>query len=434
LSPVQVQAILDLRLQKLTGLEHEKLLGEYQERLLEIAEYLNILANPDVLIAVIRSELEQVVADYGDERRSEIVASQLDLNHEDLIPEEDRVVTISNGGYAKSQPLDTYQAQRRGGMGKSATSVKDEDFVEHLLVVNTHTTILCFSNIGKVYWLRAYQIPVAGRNSRGRPMVNLLPLDANERITSILPVNEYTEGYFIFMATGFGTVKKTPLEAFSRQRSVGLRAIELDEGDVLIGTAITNGENDILLLTSAGKAARFPETAVRAMGRAARGVRGIRMDEGQSAIAMIIPQEGGRVLTVSENGYGKRTLVEDFPAKGRGNRGVIAMAMSERNGPLVGAVQVFEGDDLMLISDQGTLVRTRTDEVSILSRNTQGVRVIRLKEDEHLVGVQRVDEEDEKLLEDDENADAASTDDVIAGEAASTDGDAAAPADDSGEE
>ena len=434
LSPVQVQAILDLRLQKLTGLEHEKLLGEYQERLLEIAEYLNILANPDVLIAVIRSELEQVVADYGDERRSEIVASQLDLNHEDLIPEEDRVVTISNGGYAKSQPLDTYQAQRRGGMGKSATSVKDEDFVEHLLVVNTHTTILCFSNIGKVYWLRAYQIPVAGRNSRGRPMVNLLPLDANERITSILPVNEYTEGYFIFMATGFGTVKKTPLEAFSRQRSVGLRAIELDEGDVLIGTAITNGENDILLLTSAGKAARFPETAVRAMGRTARGVRGIRMDEGQSAIAMIIPQEGGRVLTVSENGYGKRTLVEDFPAKGRGNRGVIAMAMSERNGPLVGAVQVFEGDDLMLISDQGTLVRTRTDEVSILSRNTQGVRVIRLKEDEHLVGVQRVDEEDEKLLEDDENAETASTDDVIAGEAASTDGDAAAPADDSGEE
>ncbi|CAA0078238.1 DNA gyrase subunit A [Zhongshania aliphaticivorans] len=434
LSPVQVQAILDLRLQKLTGLEHEKLLGEYQERLLEIAEYLNILANPDVLIAVIRGELEQVVADYGDERRSEIVASQLDLNHEDLIPEEDRVVTISNGGYAKSQPLDTYQAQRRGGMGKSATSVKDEDFVEHLLVVNTHTTILCFSNIGKVYWLRAYQIPVAGRNSRGRPMVNLLPLDENERITSILPVNEYTEGYFIFMATSFGTVKKTPLEAFSRQRSVGLRAIELDEGDVLIGTAITNGENDILLLTSAGKAARFAEKDVRAMGRTARGVRGIRMDEGQRAISMIIPQEEGRVLTVSENGYGKRTVVEDFPAKGRGNRGVIAMAMSERNGPLVGAVQVFEGDDLMLISDQGTLVRTRTDEVSILSRNTQGVRVIRLKEDEHLVGVQRVDEEDEKLLEIDEDAETASPEDVIAGEATGSEGDAAAPADDSGEE
>ncbi|MFT6163457.1 MAG: DNA gyrase subunit A [Zhongshania aliphaticivorans] len=417
LSPVQVQAILDLRLQKLTGLEHEKLLGEYQERLLEIAEYLNILANPDVLIAVIRGELEQVVADYGDERRSEIVASHLDLNHEDLIPEEDRVVTISNGGYAKSQPLDTYQAQRRGGMGKSATSVKDEDFVEHLLVVNTHTTILCFSNIGKVYWLKVYQIPVAGRNSRGRPMVNLLPLGEDERITSILPVNEYTEGYFIFMATGLGTVKKTPLEAFSRQRSVGLRAIELDEGDVLIGTAITNGENDILLLTSAGKAARFAEADVRAMGRTARGVRGIRMDEGQRAIAMIIPQAEGCVLTVSENGYGKRTLVEDFPAKGRGNRGVIAMAMSERNGPLVGAVQVFAGDDLMLISDQGTLVRTHTDEVSVLSRNTQGVRVIRLKVDEHLVGVQRVDEEDEVLpLDEDGEPMIASEADVIAAE------------------
>jgi DNA gyrase subunit A len=407
LSPVQVQAILDLRLQKLTGLEHEKLLGEYQERLLEIAEYMNILANPDVLVAVIRGELEQVVADYGDERRSEIVASQLDLNHEDLIPEEDRVVTISNGGYAKSQPLDTYQAQRRGGMGKSATSVKDEDFVEHLLVVNTHTTILCFSNIGKVYWLKVYQIPVAGRNSRGRPMVNLLPLEGDERITSILPVNEYTEGYFIFMATAFGTVKKTPLEAFSRQRSVGLRAIELDEGDVLIGTKVTNGENDVLLLTSAGKAARFAEKDVRAMGRTARGVRGVRMDEGQRAIAMIIPEPEGRVLTVSENGYGKRTLVEDFPAKGRGNRGVIAMAMSERNGPLVGAVQVFEGDDLMLISDQGTLVRTRTDEVSILSRNTQGVRVIRLKEDEHLVGVQRVEEADEVLPEEGEDGEVA---------------------------
>jgi DNA gyrase subunit A len=244
-----------------------------------------------------------------------------------------------------------------------------------------------------------------------------LPLGEDERITSILPVNEYTEGYFIFMATGLGTVKKTPLEAFSRQRSVGLRAIELDEGDVLIGTAITNGENDILLLTSAGKAARFAEQDVRAMGRTARGVRGIRMDEGQRAIAMIIPQEGGCVLTVSENGYGKRTLVEDFPAKGRGNRGVIAMAMSERNGPLVGAVQVFEGDDLMLISDQGTLVRTRTDEVSILSRNTQGVRVIRLKEDEHLVGVQRVDEEDEALpLDEDGEPIVASEADVIAAE------------------
>ena len=394
LSPAQVQAILDLRLQKLTGLEHEKLLSEYQEKLAEIAEYMNILANPDVLLDVIRGELSQVVADFGDDRRTEIVASQLDLTHEDLIPEEERVVTISHGGYAKSQPLDAYAAQRRGGMGKSATAVKEEDFVEHLLIANTHDTILCFSNIGKVYWLKVYQIPVAGRNSRGRPMVNLLPLSEDERITSILTVQEYTEGYFIFMATAGGTVKKTPLEAFSRPRSVGLIALDLDEGDVLIGTAITDGSNDVMLLTSGGKAARFAEGDVRAMGRTARGVRGVRMDEDQKVISMIIPQEHGRVLTVSEKGYGKRTDVDEYPCKGRGNRGVIAMTMSERNGALVGAVQVFDGDDLMLITDQGTLVRTRTDEISLLSRNTQGVKVIRLRDDERLVGVQRVAEQD----------------------------------------
>ena len=394
LSPAQVQAILDLRLQKLTGLEHEKLLSEYQEKLAEIAEYMNILANPDVLLDVIRGELSQVVADFGDDRRTEIVASQLDLTHEDLIPEEERVVTISHGGYAKSQPLDAYAAQRRGGMGKSATAVKEEDFVEHLLIANTHDTILCFSNIGKVYWLKVYQIPVAGRNSRGRPMVNLLPLSEDERITSILTVQEYTEGYFIFMATAGGTVKKTPLEAFSRPRSVGLIALDLDEGDVLIGTAITDGSNDVMLLTSGGKAARFAEGDVRAMGRTARGVRGVRMDEDQKVISMIIPQEHGRVLTVSEKGYGKRTDVDEYPCKGRGNRGVIAMTMSERNGALIGAVQVFDGDDLMLITDQGTLVRTRTDEISLLSRNTQGVKVIRLRDDERLVGVQRVAEQD----------------------------------------
>ncbi|WP_372877012.1 DNA gyrase subunit A [Spongiibacter marinus] len=418
LSPAQVQAILELRLQKLTGLEHEKLLAEYQEKLAEIAEYLSILADPQVLLNVIRGELEQVVADFGDERRTEIVASQLDLTHEDLIPEEDRVVTISHGGYAKSQPLDAYAAQRRGGMGKSATAVKEEDFVEHLLVANTHDTILCFSNIGKVYWLKVYQIPVAGRNSRGRPMVNLLPLGEDERITSILPVHEYTEGYFIFMATANGTVKKTPLEAFSRPRSVGLIALALDEGDVLIGTEITDGSNDVMLLTSGGKAARFAEGDVRAMGRTARGVRGVRMDEDQQVIAMIIPKTGGRVLTVSENGYGKRTDVEDFPCKGRGNRGVIAMTMSDRNGALVGAVQVFDGDDLMLITDQGTLVRTRTDEISLLSRNTQGVKVIRLRDDEHLVGVQRVAEQDVDDVVDDVELSA----EAPAGEAPAADG------------
>jgi DNA gyrase subunit A len=341
---------------------------------------------------VIREELEEIATEYGDERRTEITASQHDLTVEDLITEEDRVVTISHGGYAKTQPLADYQAQRRGGMGKSATSVKDEDFVEHLLIASTHATILCFSNLGKVYWLKVFQIPLAGRNSRGRPMVNLLPLEEGERVTSILPVEEYAEGHYIFMATASGTVKKTALTDFSRQRSVGLRALELEEGDVLVGTAITHGDCDVMLFSSEGKAVRFREGDVRAMGRTARGVRGIRLGEGHSMISLIIPREGGKVLTVSENGYGKRTPIEDFPTKGRGTMGVIAMSTSDRNGRLVGAVQVFDGDELMLISNQGTLVRTRTDEVSVLGRNTQGVRVIRTRSGEHLVGVERIDE------------------------------------------
>jgi DNA gyrase subunit A len=395
LSPDQVQAILDLRLQKLTGMEHEKLLEEYQEKLAEIAEYLDILANPDRLKAVIREEMERIATDFGDERRSEITASQHDLSIEDLISEEDRVVTISHAGYAKTQPLADYQAQKRGGMGKSATAVKDEDFVEHLLITSSHDTIPCFTNVGKVYWLKVYQIPVAGRGSRGRPMVNLLPLGEGERVTAILPVREYLADHYVFMATADGTVKKTALTEFSRPRSVGLRALELDEGDVLLGTAITDGARDVMLFSSANKAVRFREDEVRAMGRSARGVRGIRLGEGEKMIALIIPQEGGRVLTVSENGYGKRTLAEDFPTKGRGTMGVIAMQISERNGGLAGAVQVFAGDELMLISDQGTMVRTRTDEVSELSRNTQGVRVIRLKEGEKLVGVERIPESPE---------------------------------------
>jgi DNA gyrase subunit A len=395
LSPEQVQAILDLRLQKLTGLEHEKLIEEYQEKLLEIAEYLHILADPEKLKTVIREELELIATDFGDDRRSEITISQLDLSIEDLIAEEDRVVTISHGGYAKTQALADYQAQRRGGMGKSATAVKDEDFVEHLLITSSHATILCFSNVGKVYWLKVYQIPLAGRGSRGRPIVNLLKLDEGERLTSILPVREYLADHFIFMATADGTVKKTPLTEFSRPRSVGLRALELDEGDVLVGTAITDGNRDVMLFSSANKAVRFREDEVRAMGRTARGVRGIRLSEGQKVISLIIPQEGGRVLTVSENGYGKRTEADDFPTKGRGTMGVIAMQISERNGGLAGAVQVFGGDELMLISDQGTMVRTRTSEISELSRNTQGVRIIRLKEGEKLVGIERIAEPEE---------------------------------------
>ena len=394
LSAEQAQAILDLRLHRLTGMEHEKLLTEYQEKLEQIAEYLDILGNYSRLMEVIREELEQVKSDFNDDRRTEINSSQLDLTMEDLITPEDRVVTISHGGYAKSQPLDVYQAQRRGGMGKSATAVKDEDFVEHLLIANTHDTILCFSNVGKVYWLKVYQIPVAARGARGRPIVNLLPLEEGERITSILPVKEYTADHYIFMATANGTVKKTFLTEFSRPRSVGLRAVELDEGDVLVGTAITNGENDIMLFANNGKAVRFEEADVRAMGRTARGVRGIRLAADSRMIALIIPAEGGKILTVSQNGYGKRTQAEEFPTKGRGTQGVIAMQCSDRNGQLVGAVQVFEGDELMLISDQGTMVRTRTEEISILSRNTQGVRVIRLKDDEHLVGVERIAEQE----------------------------------------
>jgi len=392
LSEEQAQAILDLRLHRLTGMEHDKLLEEYKEKLEQINEYLKILGSYERLMEVIRDELKQITSDYADERRTEIIGTQLDLDNEDLITPEDRVVTISHGGYAKSQPLDAYQSQRRGGMGKAATAVKDEDFVEHLLIANTHDTILCFSNFGKVYWLKVYQIPVAARTARGRPMVNLLPLEEGERITSILPVKEYTESHYIFMATANGTVKKTALPEFSRPRSTGLRAVELEEGDVLVGTAITDGNRDIMMFATNGKAVRFNENDVRAMGRTARGVRGINLVPGEKMIAILIPADKGNILTVSENGYGKQTPVDDYPTKGRGGKGVISMITSERNGNIVGAVQVFSGDDVMLISDQGTLVRTRVDEISVQGRNTQGVRVIRLKEAEHLVNIARIEE------------------------------------------
>lgn len=396
LSPAQAQAILELRLHRLTGMEHDKLLAEYQEKLDEIIEYLTILGDATVLMQLIREELQAVSEEFGDDRRSEIVESQHDLTIEDLITEEDRVVTISHGGYAKTQPLSDYQAQRRGGTGKSATAVKDEDFVEHLLIASTHSTILCFTNLGKVYWLKVYQIPVAGRNSRGRPMVNLLPLDEDERISSILPVDEYSEDRFVIMATANGTVKKTSLEQYSRPRSVGLRAVDLVDGDYLVGSAITDGSCDVMLFSSEGKAVRFAESDVRAMGRVSKGVRGMRLPEGHKVLSMVIPEEDGRVLTVSNNGYGKRTALTEFPTKGRGGKGMIAMQASERNGPLVGAVQLFEGDEIMLISDQGTMVRTRGEEISVLGRNTQGVRVIRLKEGETMVGLARIEEQEQQ--------------------------------------
>lgn len=392
LSQAQVQAILELRLHRLTGMEHDKLIAEYEERLKLISEFLEILGNATRLMEVIREELNKILDEYGDERRTVIQHSQTDLSVEDLITEEDRVVTISHGGYAKSQPLSDYQAQRRGGMGKAATAVKDEDFVEHLLIASTHDYILCFTNAGKVFWLKVYQIPVASRQARGRPVVNLLPLDEGERITSMLPIREFDEDHFIFMATANGTVKKTPLTQFSRPRSVGLRAIELAEGDLLVGTTVTDGKQDIILMSSNGKAARFTEEQVRSMGRVSRGVRGIRLEEGHHVISMVVPVENGKVLTLSENGYGKRTLVEDFPTKGRGSKGVIAMQTSERNGKLIGAVQVLDGEEIMMISDQGTLVRTRVDEVSVLGRNTQGVRLIKVKTGEHIVGIERIEE------------------------------------------
>jgi DNA gyrase subunit A len=395
LTPEQAQAILELRLHRLTGLEHEKLINDYTELLKQIADYLDILENESRLLSVVREELDQVQKEYGDDRRTEIVNSQLDLTMEDLISEEDRVVTISKTGYAKTQPLADYSAQRRGGTGKAAASVKNEDIVEHLLIANTHDTLLCFSSAGKVYWLKVFMIPVASRTARGKPLVNILSLEEGERITSMLPVQDYSEDHFVFMATANGTVKKTALTNFARQRSVGLRAIELDEGDELVGTALTDGSKDVMLISSSGKTICFNEANVRAMGRTARGVRGIKLAEGFNMIALIIPEENKQILTVSENGYGKRTQVDDFPVYGRGGQGVIGMQTSERNGAVVGAAQVCEADEIMLISDKGTLVRTRVTEVSIQGRNTQGVRLIRLKDGEKLVGLEQVDEPDE---------------------------------------
>ena len=395
LTEEQAQAILEIRLHRLTAMEQDKLMEDYQGVLDEIADLLDILGSHERLTSVVRGELEEIRSTYGDERRTDIVSSQLDLSDADLINEEDLVVTISHQGYAKTQPLNTYQAQRRGGRGKAATSVKDEDFVEHLLVAHSHDTLLCFSNVGKVYWLRVFAIPQGSRGAKGRPMVNLLPLDSDERITAILAIKEYTSDHFVFMATANGTVKKTPLEQFSRPRNSGLIALDLEDDNTLVGAAITNGSCDILLCASSGKATRFKESDVRAMGRSAKGVRGIKLGSGHSLISLIIPAQDGYLLTASENGFGKRTALDDFPLRGRGAQGVIAMQTSDRNGALVGAVQIFDGDELMLISNMGTLVRTKGDEVSLLGRNTQGVRLIKLREEEKLNSVSRIEEQED---------------------------------------
>jgi DNA gyrase subunit A len=395
LSSVQAQAILDLRLHRLTGLEQEKILNEYKEILVKIKQFSDILADPDKLLQVIRDELAEVRDAFGDERRTEIVQDHSDLSVEDLIPSEDVVVTLSHGGYAKAQPIEAYQAQKRGGRGRSAAKVKDEDFIDKLFVANTHDTILCFSSRGKVYWLKVYQVPQASRGSRGKPIVNLLPLDDGERINAVLPVQDYAEDSFVFMATSSGTVKKTSLSQFSRPRSNGIIAIDLRD-DWLVDVAITNGDAEILLFASSGKAIRFKESDVRPMGRSAAGVRGIKLPEGHEVIGLSINHDG-LVLTATENGYGKRTEVQDFPVQGRGGQGVIAIQTSERNGRTVGAVQVADEDEIMLISSSGTLVRTAVDDISVQGRNTQGVRLIRVEEGQRLVGLARIE-----AIEDDE--------------------------------
>ena len=393
LSDVQAQAILDMRLQRLTGLEQDRLMGEYEEIIEHITYLLGILNDSEKLVEVVNDELKEIQDKYKDERRTEIQESSADLSAEDLITPEDRVVTISHEGYAKTQPLEEYRAQRRGGTGKTAASVKDEDFVEQLLVANTHTTLLCFSNLGQVYWLKVYEIPSVGRAAKGRPLVNLIQLSEGERITSMVPVEDYDGKHFILMATKSGTVKKTVLTEFSNQRKGGKRAITLKDGDELVGTTVTDGSKFVMLVSNAGKAAHFSETEVRSMGRTAKGVRGIKLDKDHHVISLIIPDENASIFTVSENGYGKRSKSIDFRKTRRGAKGVIAMQISERNGQLIGAAQVTDEDELMLISDKGMLVRTRVSEVNVIGRNTQGVTVIRLKDSEKLISIAPISEE-----------------------------------------
>ncbi|MCK9783061.1 MULTISPECIES: DNA topoisomerase (ATP-hydrolyzing) subunit A [Enterobacterales] len=403
LTEQQAQAILDLRLQKLTGLEHEKLLDEYRELLLQIAELLHILRSPERLMEVIREELNAIKDQYNDPRRTEITENTADINIEDLINEENVVVTLSHQGYVKYQPLTDYEAQRRGGKGKSAARIKEEDFIDRLLVANTHDTILCFSSRGRLYWMKVYQLPEASRGARGRPIINLLPLEQNERITAILPVREYEEDKFVFMATASGTVKKTPLQDFSRPRSAGIIAVNLNEGDELIGVDLTDSTNEVMLFSAEGKVVRFAEDCVRPMGRTATGVRGMKLSDDDKVVSLIIPRGEGDILTVTENGYGKRTAQSEYPTKNRATQGVISIKVSERNGKVVGAIQVEETDQIMMITNAGTLVRTRVSEVSIVGRNTQGVTLIRTAEGELVVGLQRVEDEDDALDDDEVN-------------------------------
>ena len=390
LTDTQAQAILEMRLNRLTGLEQDKIIVEFQELLVLIRDLSDILARPTRLLEVIRKELESILETFGDKRRTEILVNHEDLSIEDLITPEDVVVTLSHGGYAKAQPVSDYQAQRRGGRGKAATSVKDEDFVDKLFVANTHDTLLCFSDHGKLYWLKVYQLPQTSRGSRGKPIVNLLPLQTGERISAMLAIKDFEEGKFVFMATSLGTVKKTSLALFSRPRASGLIAVALEEGDKLVGVAITDGTKDILLFTTGGKAIRFFEDEVRAMGREAAGVRGIKLSDDTRVNALIVAEQG-YILTASGNGFGKLTPLEDFPRHGRGGQGVIAQQVTDRNGHMVGALQVGVDDEIMLMSQAGVLVRTPVKDISVVGRNTQGVRLIRLEEGDQLSGLERID-------------------------------------------
>ncbi len=396
LSPEQAQVILDLRLHRLTALEQDKIIDEYQSILQCIFELLDILKDPEKLMGIIRQELVDIKEEFGDKRKTEITDSEIDISIEDLIDDEEVVVTLSHQGYIKYQPLNTYRAQRRGGKGKTATKVKDEDFVEKLIVSNTHDHLLCFSSIGKVYWLKAYQIPQASRISKGKPIINLLPLDrkTSEKITAILPIKDLQEELFVFMATSRGTVKKVPLNDFSRPRNGGIFAIKLINDDNLIGIDITNGKQDIMLFTDHGKVNRFNESLVRSMGRTAKGVRGIKLGKDQKVTDLVIVKENGSILTTTVNGFGKRTAISEFRTTGRGGQGVISIQVSSRNGKAISSSQVYPNDEAILISSQGTMVRIRVEEVSLVGRNTQGVKLINLNEGEKLVALQRVEEMD----------------------------------------
>jgi DNA gyrase subunit A len=389
LSETQAQAILDLRLHRLTGLEQDKILDEYRELLDLIDDLLDILGSGERLQQEIRNELLALAEQFGDERRTEIRARQAHLTLEDLIGEEDVVVTLSHAGYVKYQPVADYRAQRRGGRGKAATSFREEDFVDRLLIANTHDTVLCFSSRGRVYWLKVYELPQGSRASRGKPIVNLLPLEADERINAILPVREYAPDLYVFMVTAQGTVKKTPLTDFSRRRATGIIAVDLREGDHLVDVSLTDGTLDVMLVTTAGKAVRFHESDVRAMGRTACGVRGVRMEEDQRVIALL-NVDAGAALLATTNGFGKRTRFDEFPVHRRGGQGVIAIQTEGRNGPLVGAARVLEDEEVMLITNGGTLVRTPVEQIPLIGRNTQGVRLIRLDRGENLVELARV--------------------------------------------